>query len=55
MDKENGEGDAAAKPPPDGLLDPSGLFGGNYYQYSYCIHNSHCISSTDIAGLAEGA
>ncbi|CAH0716943.1 unnamed protein product, partial [Brenthis ino] len=27
MDKENGEGDAAAKPPPDGLLDPSGLFG----------------------------
>ncbi|XP_050358769.1 bromodomain adjacent to zinc finger domain protein 2B-like isoform X13 [Nymphalis io] len=27
MDKENGEGDAAAKPPPDGLLDPAGLFG----------------------------
>nr|XP_032525130.1 uncharacterized protein LOC116776136 [Danaus plexippus plexippus] len=26
MDKENGE-DPAAKPPPDGLLDPSGLFG----------------------------
>ncbi|CAH2229208.1 jg81, partial [Pararge aegeria aegeria] len=28
MDKENGEGDAAAKQPTDGLLDPSGLFGG---------------------------
>ncbi|XP_039748023.1 bromodomain adjacent to zinc finger domain protein 2B-like isoform X5 [Pararge aegeria] len=27
MDKENGEGDAAAKQPTDGLLDPSGLFG----------------------------
>ncbi|XP_045457539.1 bromodomain adjacent to zinc finger domain protein 2B-like [Melitaea cinxia] len=27
MDKENGEGDAAAKPPPEGLLDPAGLFG----------------------------
>lgn len=29
MDKENGEGgDAAGKPPPDGLLDAAGLFGG---------------------------
>ncbi|XP_045782476.1 bromodomain adjacent to zinc finger domain protein 2B-like isoform X10 [Maniola jurtina] len=27
MDKENGEGDAASKQPPDGLLDPAGLFG----------------------------
>ncbi|XP_052742948.1 bromodomain adjacent to zinc finger domain protein 2B isoform X1 [Bicyclus anynana] len=27
MDKENGEGDASSKQPPDGLLDPAGLFG----------------------------